>query len=137
MQIKRIITVLAITLISQIADAQTIIKGLVVDADTNEPVIGATISNAKNGKPLTVTNADGRFQIPRNNEIKLKISYIGYKTLVTAPTKDGRYLMQAEISRLGEVVVTAQESRGLTSSSVMVLGPIQLSQLLSSMFGHS
>ena len=119
MQIKRIITVLAITLISQIADAQTIIKGLVVDADTNEPVIGATISNAKNGKPLTVTNADGRFQIPRNNEIKLKISYIGYKTLITAPTKDGRYLMQAEISRLGEVVVTAQESRGLTSSSVI------------------
>lgn len=119
MQIKRIITVLAITLISQIADAQAIIKGLVVDADTNEPVIGATISNAKNGKPLTVTNADGRFQIPRNNEIKLKISYIGYKTLVTAPTKDGRYLMQAEISRLGEVVVTAQESRGLTSSSVI------------------
>lgn len=119
MQIKRIVTVLAITLISQIADAQAIIKGLVVDADTNEPVIGATISNAKNGKPLTVTNADGRFQIPRNNEIKLKISYIGYKTLVTAPTKDGRYLMQAEISRLGEVVVTAQESRGLTSSSVI------------------
>lgn len=117
MQIKRIITVLAITLISQIADAQAIIKGLVVDADTNEPVIGATISNAKNGKPLTVTNADGRFQIPRNNEIKLKISYIGYKTLITAPTKDGRYLMQAEISRLGEVVVTAQESRGLTISN--------------------
>ena len=86
MQIKRIITVLAITLISQIADAQAIIKGLVVDADTNEPVIGATISNAKNGKPLTVTNADGRFQIPRNNEIKLKISYIGYKTLVTLPS---------------------------------------------------
>ena len=82
MYIKRIIIVFAITLISQIADAQAIIKGLVVDADTNEPVIGATISNAKNGKPLTVTNADGRFQIPRNNEIKLKISYIGYKTLI-------------------------------------------------------
>ena len=119
MQIRRLIVVLAVALISQIADSQTIIRGLVVDADTNEPVIGATISNARNGKPITVTNTDGRFQIPNNGEVKFKISYIGYKTLITAPTKDGRYLMQAEISRLGEVIVTAQESRGLTSSSVI------------------
>ena len=143
MQIKRIITVLVITLISQIADAQTIIKGLVLDAETNEPVIGATISNARNGKPMTVTNADGGFQIPRNSDVKLKISYIGYKTLITAPTKDGRYLMQAEISSLGEVVVTAQESRGLTSSSVIQkhamehLQPSSFSDLLELLPGGS
>ena len=119
MHIKRLIIILGIALIPQIADSQSITKGLVLDAETNEPVIGATISNAANGKALTVTNADGRFQIPKNGESKLKISYIGYKTLITAPTKDGRYLMKAEISRLGEVVVTAQESRGLTSSSVI------------------
>ena len=119
MHIKRLIIILGIALIPQIAGSQSITKGLVLDAETNEPVIGATISNAANGKALTVTNADGRFQIPKNGESKLKISYIGYKTLITAPTKDGRYLMKAEISRLGEVVVTAQESRGLTSSSVI------------------
>lgn len=119
MHIKRLIIILGIALIPQIADSQSITKGLVLDAETYEPVIGATISNAANGKALTVTNADGRFQIPRNGESNLKISYIGYKTLITAPTKDGRYLMKAEISRLGEVVVTAQESRGLTSSSVI------------------
>lgn len=119
MHIKRLIIILGIALIPQIADSQSITKGLVLDAETHEPIIGATISNAANGKALTVTNADGRFQIPRNGESNLKISYIGYKTLITAPTKDGRYLMKAEISRLGEVVVTAQESRGLTSSSVI------------------
>jgi outer membrane receptor protein involved in Fe transport len=91
----------------------------VLDAETKEPIIGATVAYAQNGKAVTVTNVDGMFQIPRNNEPKLKISYIGYKTLITAPTKDGRYLMQAEINHLGEVVVTAQESRGLTSSSVI------------------
>lgn len=143
MQIRRIITVLAITLISQIADSQTIIKGLVLDSDTKEPIIGATISNAINGSPITVTNADGRFVIPNNSESKLKITYIGYKSLITVPTKDGRYLLQAEVSRLGEVVVTAQESRGLTSSSVIQkhamehLQPSSFSDLLELLPGGS
>ena len=119
MQIKRLIIILGIIFTSQAADSQSFTKGLVLDAETNEPIIGATISNATNGKVLTVTNVDGLFRIPKNNERKLKISYIGYKTLITTPNKDGRYLMTAEISRLGEVVVTAQESRGLTSSSVI------------------
>ncbi len=119
MNINRLIILFAITFSFQLADCQTIIKGLVLDADTKEPIIGATVSNARKDKAITVTNADGQFVIPKNKDIKLKISYIGYKTLVTLPTDDGRYLMQAEISRLGEVVVTAQESRGLTSSSVI------------------
>lgn len=119
MQIKRLILLLGIMLIANTADSQDIIRGLVLDSETKEPIIGATISNARNSKPLTVTNADGRFQIPRNGELQLKISYIGHKTLVSYPTKDGRYLLQAEISRLGEVVVTAQESRGQTSASMI------------------
>ena len=143
MHIKRLITVLAIILISQIADSQTIIKGLVLDSDTKEPIIGATVSNATNGRPITVTNADGRFVIPNYNDSKLKITYIGYKPLIAALTKDGRYLMQAEVSRLGEVVVTAQESRGLTSSSVIQkhamehLQPSSFSDLLELLPGGS
>jgi len=119
MNINRLIILFAITFSFQLADCQTIIKGLVLDADTKEPIIGATVSDVRKDKAITVTNADGQFAVPKNKDIKLKISYIGYKTLVTLPTNDGRYLMQAEISRLGEVVVTAQESRGLTSSSVI------------------
>jgi hypothetical protein len=73
MQIKRLILLLGIILIANAADAQDVIKGLVLDSETGEPVIGTTISNARTGKPLTVTNADGRFQIPRNSELLLKI----------------------------------------------------------------
>ena len=113
----RLILLFGILLIVNTAESQTVIRGCVFDAETNEPIVGATVTYEQKSRLLTVTNADGQFQIPRNNDSRLKISYIGYKTLITAPTKDGRYLIQAEISRLGEVVVTAQESRGLTSAS--------------------
>ena len=114
--IRNIILFLSILSV-QFADAQSIISGTVLDAETLEPVIGATIANAKLGKALTVTQTDGSFSIPKNNDVQLRITSIGYKPLVTAPTRDGRYLLHAEISQLGEVVVTAQENRGLTTSS--------------------
>lgn len=114
---QRIITFLLALLIAQIAASQDVLNGIVLDKETQEPIVGATVSDGSKGKPLAVTAADGRFRLPKNNYAKLKISYIGYKTLITVPSKDGRYLLQAEISRIGEVVVTAQEGHGLTSTS--------------------
>ena len=110
MQLIRYIILALSALFVQVADAQALIHGTVLDGETMEPVIGATITDVKQGKALTVTQADGTFAIPKNNEVQLRISSIGYKTLTTAPTADGRYLLHAELSQLGEVVVTAQEN---------------------------
>ena len=104
-------------MVAQCVVAQSLATGVVLDGESLEPVVGATISNAQNGKVLTVTQADGSFSIPKNGDIQLRISAIGYKALVTAPVADGRYLLLTEVSQLGEVVVTAQENRGLTTSS--------------------
>lgn len=118
MHIIRIIIILLSVLSIQSVDAQALISGTVLDAETLEPVVGATIADAKRGKVITVTNADGTFGLPKNDEVlQLKISSIGYKTLLAKPVPEGRYLLQAEVSQLGEVVVTAQENRGLTTSS--------------------
>ena len=117
MQLIRYIILVLSVLFLQNADAQSLISGIVLDAETLEPVIGATIADARRGKVLTVTQADGTFGIPKNDDVRLKITSIGYKPLVTEYTTDGRYLLQAEVSQLGEVVVTAQENRGLTTSS--------------------
>ena len=101
----------------QIADAQTVKSGIVLDAEVHEPIVGATIADAQSGKVLSVTQADGSFNLPKNNEARLRITSIGYKPLITMQTSDGRYLLHAEVSQLGEVVVTAQENKGLTTSS--------------------
>jgi outer membrane receptor protein involved in Fe transport len=96
-------------------------RGVVVDKDTHEAIIGATITDEIKHKPLTVTDAEGRFAIPKNNyPRKVKVTYIGYKALIVelnAQSNDLKLQMEAEVSKLGEVVVTAQESRGLTSAS--------------------
>ncbi len=117
MKIKRLFIVSFVLLLVQVADAQKIIEGLVLDRETLEPVIGATVSDGSMGKPLSVTNADGKFKIPNNHYASLRITYVGYKPLVTSLTKDGRYLLQTDVSKVGEVVVTAQESRGLATAS--------------------
>lgn len=104
--------------ILQSINAQGVLRGLVTDKDTHEPIIGATITDVVQRKPLTVTNADGCFVIPKKGDApKIKITYIGYKPLVVKATANGHYELQAEVSKLGEVVVTAQESKGLTSAS--------------------
>ena len=117
MQLIRFIILAVLAINIQVADAQALIRGTVLDAETMEPVIGATITDAKQGKALTVTQADGTFSIPKNSDVQLRITSIGYKPLATSPRADGRYLLHAEVSLLGEVVVTAQENRGLTTAS--------------------
>lgn len=111
------IVIVLFAIAPQLAVAQATIKGIVLDGETLEPLIGATVADANRGKTLTVSQADGTFSIPKNNDARLRITCIGYKPLLTSPTPDGRYLLQAELSHLGEVVVTARENSGLTTSS--------------------
>ena len=62
--------------------AQGILRGTVVDKETHEPIVGATISDAKRSRPLTVTDTEGRFIIPKNGDVRqIRICYIGYMTL--------------------------------------------------------
>ena len=98
--------------------AQTIATGIVLDQETKEPVIGAVISDAETQKNIAITDNDGRFLL-KKNVATIKINYLGYKTLTTSFTPGETYLLQTEIKKLGDVVVTAQESRGLTTSSVI------------------
>ncbi|MCR4592170.1 MAG: TonB-dependent receptor [Bacteroidaceae bacterium] len=121
MEIKRLLFTLIAAVMLHMAYSQEVITGHVIDKETHDPLIGATIFDAEKNKPLTVTDAEGNFRIPNNSELKkIRITYIGYKTLIsTLTTKSTKltYQLEAEVSTLGEVMVTAQESRGLTSSS--------------------
>ncbi len=77
--LKKILTMLLIVS-SMFVSAQKIVKGKVVDATTNEALVGATII-IKNSNRGTDTNNLGQFKIKvKKTDKVLIISYLGYKS---------------------------------------------------------
>ena len=113
-------------------NAQTKITGVVLDKSTQEPMIGATITIAGSKNIAAVTDIDGHFSVIVPNRANVTISYIGYKTLVEE-AHDGVYLIESQTNALNEVVVTAQESQQLSTSSV--IGRQAMDHLQPSSFG--
>lgn len=96
------------------AEAQEVFSGTVRDAQTGEPVPGAAVTQGKN---WAITDSLGVFSLKTHENTSFTITCLGYKTLEAAPEKRGVYRLQPDIFALQEVVVTAQENHGLTSSS--------------------
>lgn len=132
MIIKRTSLVLLLMIAVFTVNAQTKITGVVLDKGTREPMIGATITVTGSKDIAAVTDIDGRFSVTVPNRANVTISYIGYKTLVEE-AHDGVYLIESQINALNEVVVTAQESQQLSTSSV--IGRQAMDHLQPSSFG--
>ncbi len=89
--------------------AQSVIRGKVVDAETGEPLIGATIT-VKGIK--TVTDIDGLFSVKGASGAKdLTVQYIGYKPQTVKVGGNGELgdiSMKQDGQVLKDVVVTSQ-----------------------------
>ena len=112
--------------------AQIKIDGVVLDKATQEPMIGATITVAGSKNVAAVTDVDGHFSLTLSKQSLITISYIGYSPLVVE-AHDGVYLVESQTNALNEVVVTAQESQKLSTSSV--IGRQAMDHLQPSSFG--
>ena len=63
------------------AVAQATLKGKVMDAETHEPLIGATVM-VKGSAEGTVTDTDGNFTLKvKDGKVMLVFSYVGYNEL--------------------------------------------------------
>ncbi|MET0944383.1 MAG: TonB-dependent receptor plug domain-containing protein, partial [Flavobacterium sp.] len=88
---------------------QSKLEGIVVDAITKEPIIGASI-NIKGTTHGVVTDFDGKFFFQTGQKLPytLLVSYLGYKkTEVVANTNSVVIELTQEQNALSEVVVTA------------------------------
>ncbi len=128
----RILALALIALVATAAHAQTgKIAGRVLDAATQEPIIGATVAVAGTGQGAA-TDLDGYYAVlgVRPGTVSVRISYLGY----AAQTIEGIRVqidqtsavdaaLQSEDLSSGEVVVTAERpivQRDLTSSQASV-----------------
>ena len=83
------------------------IKGQIVDAKSNEPLIGVniTVEGTSNG---TISDVDGHFTLTATPDAVLKISYIGYRDIllkVADLKKDAIISLEEDSKQLEEVVV--------------------------------
>jgi len=86
---------------------QNIIKGKVLDKNTGEPLIGATVS-IPNLNIGTITDIDGRFELEIPQDVKrFKVTYIGYngKNIEIDPEKEKYTIKLISGEMLDEVVI--------------------------------
>jgi iron complex outermembrane recepter protein len=93
------------------SSAQSTITGKILDAETKETLIGATVlvKGTKNG---TATNANGSFQLAISEKfpVTLVFNYVGYqsKQLEIISNQTLEVYLTPELATLGEVTVTAR-----------------------------
>lgn len=108
-----------------VSQSATKIKGILLDATTGEPLIGASIvvKGTSNG---TITNIDGEYELSAPIGSTLVISFIGYKPIdVKAAANMGKIQLFEDSETLDEVVVvgySTQRKESLTGAMQTVKG---------------
>ncbi len=93
------------------------LKGVVKDAKTQEPVIGASIS-VKGGSIGTQSGLDGSFVLKNvpPGQVELEITYLGYLTKVQKIDSEQQSVINIELTEaqkeLNEVVIHGTEDKG-------------------------
>lgn len=81
------------------------VNGVVVDANSNEPIIGATVL-VEGSETGTITDFDGNFTLSAAEGAMLHFTYVGYKEVVLPAKAVMSVKMSEDNEMLEEVVVT-------------------------------
>ena len=123
MKVFKTLTLCVALLLGAVAYAQNVrITGTVIDAESGEPVVGASVIQAgtSNG---TSTDLDGNFTLNAPSGADLEFSCIGYTSLTMKASPTMNVRMQVDTRFLDEVVVTGymtEKKSDLTGSVAVV-----------------
>ena len=109
-----------------VAQAQTAVqvKGVVLDSN-GEPIMGAAVIEVGTQGNGTVTGADGSFTLSITRGAKIRISYVGYKTVTMTPVagRTANITLEEESEMLNDVVVVGygtQQKKLVTGATTHV-----------------
>ncbi len=108
MRLKKIVLLIAMFLLSLPAMAQVTVKGIVIDAETGEPIIGATVLEKERPSNGTATDFDGAFSLSvASSDSHITVSSVGMETVVMkVRTGEMKIKLAANSQVLEDVVVT-------------------------------
>ena len=102
------------------------LRGKVIDRETGEPLVGATLSLPQIGR-TTLSDNDGlfTFQLPAQRNYTLTAQYLGYRkqTLTVNPARTDTLLliyMESATDELGTAVVTATRQKSTETAAVTI-----------------
>jgi iron complex outermembrane receptor protein len=127
---KKIALMTACIICSIFLYAQRIIKGKVVDASTNSPLSGATISFQN--RQVTTTDANGNFRISCNQPTRITVSFIGYEPKQEAINSNEEVVIALTPSNSTlatvEITVTSSENKSILyqPASINKLNTVEL-----------
>lgn len=111
---------------SEIITRETL-KGIVLDAQTNEPIPYASIFLTENNYGV-ITNEKGEFVLNTNKftqmKSKVKVSCVGFKPVLVALTKNDTEIiikLSSEVQVLHEVTVNKQKYRNRNNLAVELI----------------
>jgi iron complex outermembrane receptor protein len=123
---RKLLLLLFISLFTAAAAlAQSVVTGKLLDAQTREPLIGATIT-IKGTTNATSASLDGTFKITAPSGSTLVITYIGYvsKEVTASGEKLGTISLDPVSGSLGEVVVSANRSLAIDRQTPIAVSTV-------------
>lgn len=121
---KILLAVFALFLSLSVVAQQSTVTGVVLDALTNEPLIGVAVTQ-KGASTGTITDIDGNFSINVPLGTNLVISYIGYQPQEVKALAHLKILLSENTQALDEIVVVGygtQKKVNLTGAIAAVDG---------------
>ena len=120
--------------------AQTV-SGTVIDNQTGETLIGATVMDMISGKG-TVTNNHGRYSLTlKQDSVKLRVSYVGYDNFFVSLKMDRDHTVDVVLVStidLEAVVITAERPTDPNSSQMSAIAvPVEHLKAVPVLFGET
>lgn len=130
MKRRLLLLLTCLTLMAGAGFARTV-KGVVIEAETDEPIIGASVKCKGAEKLGAATDFDGNFTLNVPDNVKtLIVSYVGMKTQEVPVTDNMVVRMETASTTLGEVVVTAMGIKRKESSLTYATQEIKGDELM-------
>lgn len=140
---KRILGLLLLSVLllnaNELCAQQASLAGYVVDAATNEKLIGATVQDLNTLRGV-VSNEYGFFSLRTQSEFKIKVSFVGYGSHILEGQLRGDTLLTVALLKgleIAEVAVTADRKRTFDDGLSNMKLSTEMMKSLPALFGES